>query len=93
MTPDWSVIAVLAFTVLAGFLFVVTLYLQQVRGTTSARAQQTARAVSAGHPRERLAPVIGLGGGAAIPYAAVAGVARIPGIADQGEADAQPVHA
>jgi EmrB/QacA subfamily drug resistance transporter len=33
-----SVIAVLAFTVLSGFLFVVTLYLQQVRGDSPLRA-------------------------------------------------------
>jgi len=33
-----SVIAVLAFTVLAGFLFVITLYLQQVRGLSPLRA-------------------------------------------------------
>jgi MFS family permease len=33
-----SVIAVLAFTILSGFLFVITLYLQQVRGDSPLRA-------------------------------------------------------
>jgi EmrB/QacA subfamily drug resistance transporter len=64
-----SVIAVLAFTVLAGFLFVITLYLQQARGLSPLRAGLTllpmtlvmaAAAPVAGHLTGRRGPRVPL---------------------------------
>jgi EmrB/QacA subfamily drug resistance transporter len=64
-----SVIAVLAFTVLAGFLFVITLYLQQVRGLSPLRAGLSllpmtlaipAAATVAGHLMSRRGPRVPL---------------------------------